>query len=96
MLPGSALELHARLTQAPAIQSGTATTTLTSEAGAEYSETSVIYAPWPLLIAGLFLVLALAYGAWRTARFIRRARHAIAQITENERETRDPETIPAR
>lgn len=96
MLPGSALELHARLTQAPAIQSGTAEATFTSEAGTEHSETSVIYAPWPLLVAGLFLVLALAYGAWRTARFVRRARHAIAQITENERETRDPETIPAR
>jgi hypothetical protein len=96
MLPGSALELHARLTQAPAIQSGTATATLTSEAGTEHSETSVVYAPWPLLVAGLFLVLAVAYSAWRTARFVRRARHAIAQITENERETRDTETIPTR
>ncbi|MDR6508386.1 WxL protein peptidoglycan domain-containing protein [Arthrobacter oryzae] len=96
MLPGSALELHARLTQAPAIQSGTAAATYTSEAGTEHSETSVVYAPWPLLAAAMFLGLAGAYGAWRTARFVRRARHAIAQISENERETHDPETTPTR
>ena len=96
MLPGSALELHARLTQAPAIQSGTAAATFTSEAGTEHSETSVVYAPWPLLVVGLFLVLAVAYGAWRAVRFVRRARHAIAQIADNKRESRDPETIPTR
>lgn len=94
MLPGSTLELHASLPQAPAIQSGTAAATVTSEAGTEHSETSIAYAPWPLLIAGLFLVLGATYGAWRTARFVRRARHAIAQVTAKERETPDPETVP--
>jgi len=88
MLPGSTLDLHARLAQAPAIQSGTADATITSEAGTGQAETSVVYAPWPLILAGLLLVLAALYGAWRTARFVRRARRAIAQVTETERGTR--------
>jgi hypothetical protein len=96
MLPGSTLDLHARLTQAPAIQSGTAQATITSEAGTGHTETSVVYAPWPLIIIGLLLFLAAVYGAWRTTLFVRRARRAIAHVTESERAARDPEAVPAR
>jgi hypothetical protein len=86
MLPGSTLDLHARMTKAPLVQSGSARTTITSEAGTGHAETSVNYAPWPLIITGLLVFLAALYGCWRTARFVRRARSAIAQVSGNERE----------
>jgi len=80
MLPGANLDLQARLAQAPPIQAGTAEATLTSEAGTSQARTSLIYAPWALIAIALLTLAAALYGAWRTARFIRRARHAIAQI----------------
>lgn len=86
MLPGSTLDLHARTAKAPLVQSGTARTTITSEAGTGHAETSVNYAPWPLIVTGLLLVLAALYGSWRMVRFVRRARRAIAQVSANERE----------
>ena len=91
ILPGSTLDLRARLTQAPAIQSGTARATIISDAGTAHAETSVVYAPWPLVIAGILFILGVTYSTWRTARFVRRARRAIAQVAENELRTRVPE-----
>jgi hypothetical protein len=86
MLPGSTIDLHARMAKAPLVQSGTARTTITSEAGTGHAETTINYAPWPLIITGLLLVLAAIYGSWRMVRFVRRARRAIAQVSSNERE----------
>ena len=80
MLPGANLDLHARLRAAPVVQAGNAEATLTSEAGTGHARTSLIYAPWALIAIALLALAAALYGAWRTARFIRRARHAIAQI----------------
>lgn len=80
LLPGSSVELHTRLTQAPIIQSGTAEATVTSEAGTSQAVSRVVYAPWPLLAIGLVSLAAAFYGSWRTFRFIRRARVALAQL----------------
>lgn len=88
LLPGASLDLHAKLTQAPLIQAGNAEANITSEAGTGHAETAINYAPWPLIIAGLLLVLAAIYGSWRMVRFVRRARRAIAQVSGNEREAR--------
>lgn len=80
MLPGGNLELHARLLQAPLVQVGSAEATITSAAGTSHAQTSLIYAPWVLVGIGLLVLSAALYGAWRAARFIRRARHAIAHF----------------
>jgi hypothetical protein len=80
VLPGANLDLHARLTAAPLVQAGSAEATLTSEAGTGHARTSLIYAPWALIAIGLLALAAALYGVWRTARFIRRARYAIAQV----------------
>jgi hypothetical protein len=84
VLPGATLDLHARLTQAPLIQAGNAEATMTSEAGTEHARTSIIYAPWALVVFGLLILAAALYGAWRAARFVRRARDAIARIARTE------------
>lgn len=86
MLPGANLDLHAKLIQAPLIQAGSAEANITSEAGTGHAETTINYAPWPIIITGLLLVLAALYGSWRMVRFVRRARRAIAQVSGNERE----------
>jgi hypothetical protein len=80
ILPGANLDLTASLAQAPPIQVGTADATITSEAGADHAQVSVIYAPWLLLGIGLLLLAIVVYVAWRAARFLRRARRAIAQV----------------
>lgn len=80
ILPGARLELLARLSPAPFIQSGHAEATVTSEAGTANARTSIVYAPWELGVISLLVLAAAAYGAWRTARFVHRARHAIAQV----------------
>ncbi len=80
IFPGDSFDLQAHLAQAPPIQVGTAEATITSEAGTHYAQASVIYAPWLLMGIGLLLLAALVYGAWLAARFVRRARRAIAQV----------------
>ncbi len=92
MLPGANLNLHARLLQAPRFQAGSAEATITSEAGTGHARTSFIYVPWVLVGIGLLVLLAMLYGAWRTVRFIRRARHAIAQVTRDVPGPSVPET----
>ncbi|TFB56396.1 DUF916 domain-containing protein [Cryobacterium tagatosivorans] len=80
ILPGENLDLKARLLKAPPIQAGTADATITSEAGTDHAQASIVYAPWLLLGVGLFLLAVVVYGLWRAARFVRRARRAIAQV----------------
>lgn len=80
LLPGATLDLHARLSHAALIQVGSAEATITSEAGTDHARISIIYAPWTLIGISLLILVAALYGARRTVRFIRRARHAIAQV----------------
>ncbi|TFD82519.1 DUF916 domain-containing protein [Cryobacterium fucosi] len=80
ILPGESVDMQARLAQAPPIQAGAADATITSEAGTDHVQVSVIYAPWLFLGIGLLLLVIFVYGAWRAARFVRRARRAIAQV----------------
>lgn len=81
ILPGESVDLTARLAQAPLIVVGQADATITSEADTQYAQARVVYAPWLLLGIGLLLLVIVAYGAWRGARFVRRARHALAQVS---------------
>lgn len=92
ILPGESLDLHASLAQAPPIHAGTADATVTSEAGTDHAQTGVVYAPWLLLGIGLLLLAIVIYGAWRAARFVRRARRAIAQIAESDQTGKSPHT----
>ncbi|MDR6987471.1 hypothetical protein J2Y66_001953 [Paenarthrobacter nitroguajacolicus] len=80
LLPGASIDLHATLAGAPMIQSGAAEATVTSEAGTAQAGLRVFYAPWPVLVIGLVCFAAAFYGAWRTFRFIRRARIALSQL----------------
>lgn len=97
LLPGATLDVHARLPHPPLIQAGNAEATLTSEAGTDHAQTRIIYAPWALMGIAVLVFAAALYGARRTVRFIRRARHAIAQITRTEPRISVPETaaLPA-
>ena len=90
ILPGENLELKASLLKAPPFQAGTADATITSEAGTDHAQVSVIYAPWLLLGIGLLLLAIVAYGAWRAARFVRRARRAIAQVARTGPDSQAP------
>jgi hypothetical protein len=80
ILPGERFDLQARQDRVPPIQAGTATAIISSEAGTGQAQTNVIYAPWLLLGIGLLLLVVVIYGATRAARFVRRARSAIAQV----------------
>ena len=81
IFPGETVELQAQLPRPAPIQVGTAEATITSEAGTNSAQTSVTYAPWLLVGIGLFLLTLGLYGAHRVARFVRRARGAMAQVT---------------
>jgi hypothetical protein len=83
LLPGASITLHTALAQAPLIEYGHAEATVQSEAGTGHARTSLIYAP-PALIAGAILLLGLLLlAAWRTTRFLRRARQALAVQTDD-------------
>jgi len=83
LLPGAKFSLRATLKGAPLIQAGSATAKITSEAGTASAETTVVYAPWLLLGIALLVLAAAAYGTWRMARFVRRAREAIAEVNRS-------------
>lgn len=81
LLPGATIVVQARLAPAPVIEAGHADATVRSEAGTSHAYTKLGYAP-PLLVAATALLLtALIFAAWRTIRFVRRARHALAEAT---------------
>jgi hypothetical protein len=80
LLPGASLTLHARLAQAPLVHAGSAEATITSEAGTARTRATVVYAPWIPFGIGILVLLAAFFGAWRAARFVRRARRALAEL----------------
>lgn len=79
LLPGSSIDLHATAPKSPSAMNADAQAKLSSEAGTTQATTHVLYAPWLLLGIGLLILAGASYGAWRAARFIRRARTALAQ-----------------
>lgn len=79
VLPGATVDLHATLPGAPPAQTGTAEAKISSEAGTQDAAATVLYAPWLALGIALLALAAAAYGAWRLARFVHRARAALAQ-----------------
>ncbi|WP_104089064.1 DUF916 domain-containing protein [Cryobacterium sp. N19] len=84
VLPGSRVELNATLEGIPPIQVGSAVATIVSEAGTDHVRTQVGYTPWAMIGVVVLLIAAGCYGTVRLARFIRRARHAIAEVAQTE------------
>ena len=82
LLPGARVELNATLEEIPPIQIGSAHATIVSEAGTDYVRTQFGYAPWAMIGGGVLLLAAGLYGTMRLTRFIRRARHAIAEVAQ--------------
>ena len=80
ILPGATLNLEATLPQAAFIQFGSADAELVSAAGTEQVSATFTYVPWWILLIVLLLVVAIAFGVWRTTLFVRRARRALAQV----------------
>ena len=78
LLPGEAITLHATLRHAPAVEVGTATVAERSEAGSVRLASGFTYIPWWLLVAGVAMIGLAIVLAVRMARFLRRARRAIA------------------
>lgn len=78
ILPGDQLTLHAHLTERDAIQIGTATATVTSEAGTRTITTDYTLLPWAPIATtfGALLLLLLAGAGWARARSRLRARTA--------------------
>ena len=80
VLPGATINLTATLRELGDVHIGSAQATVTSAAGSETVGTSFFQVPWPLLGALGIAVLALIFGAWRGARFIAKAKRALAQV----------------
>lgn len=83
LLPGASLNLHSRLQHAPMAMTGNAEAALTSEAGTGHASTNIFYAPWLLLAIVILLLGAAVFAIWRGAKFIRRARAALAQVSSS-------------
>jgi hypothetical protein len=96
VLPGATIVLHARLADAPLIDVGHAEARVRSEAGATNAGAALRYAPLPLLAAAALLLAALLWCAWRLARFIRRARHALAHTAHAAPPPSSADPTPAR
>ena len=84
ILPGATFNLEATLPQAAFIQLGSADAEVASAAGTDQVSTSFLYVPWWILLLLLLLVAAIAFGAWRTAKFVGRARRALAQVAHSD------------
>ncbi len=80
LLTGATHVLEATVDDAPPLFAGSASVVVRSEAGEQRASGSVVYAQWQLLVAALLVAVAIALIAWRAARFVRRARRAIAEL----------------
>ncbi len=78
LLPGASYTFKATLPNASSLEAGTITSTLTSAAGTHVSRMNVFYLPWLLTILFLVALGAAVFFGTRFARFLRRARHALA------------------
>lgn len=78
--PAGTYVFNTHLQHAPLVAIGTASATIVSKAAAQPALVSLLYVPsW--LTAGILAALAaLSFGAWRAARFVRKARRAFAQV----------------
>jgi hypothetical protein len=80
LLPGATLTLRTTLSTAPMVAVGDAEAVVTSEAGVDRIDLAYSYAPWELFAILLAGGTVLIFVGWRTVRFIRRARVALAQV----------------
>lgn len=81
LLPGDAIALHATIENPAPVQIGTATAREHSEAGFDSATTAFTYIPWGILVGTTAAIGLLVILGFRLARFMRRARRAIA-LTE--------------
>jgi hypothetical protein len=82
VLPGDSVELHATLEGAPPVHIGTAQANLSSEAGTRRAETTIVHVSSLVIVVSLLALALAAFGTWRIIRFVRKARSAMAQITQ--------------
>jgi hypothetical protein len=94
LLPGATQVLHAQLQEAPLVGAGNAGATITSEAGTARAATSYSYAAWELIAGVLTGLLVLVLAAWRIARFVRRARSALAQVSSAPAKVHSGQALP--
>lgn len=94
VLPGGTYVMQAIITDPPLIQLGTAVATIDSEAGTERVEVNFSYAPWLLIAIVAVALLVLGYVTWRIARFVRRAREAIAEVSRPQARRTGEITLP--
>jgi hypothetical protein len=80
LLPGATLTLHARVRDGAIVTVGDADATITSEAGVDHAGSRYAYARWDLIAILLAGASVLILAAWRTLRFVRRARAALTQV----------------
>lgn len=80
LLPGAEYTMTAELPEAPFLHWGRAQARIGSEAGVSRVGIDVVIVPWELVAAVLAVLLVGALVLWRVARFVRRARSAIAQV----------------
>lgn len=78
LLPGASTTLHTTLPRAPLIEAGAADAAVQSEAGTSHTGANISYVPATLLAAAALLLVLLLVATWRSIRFLRRARQALA------------------
>lgn len=92
VLPDGSYTMTAELPSAPFVHWGRAQAKLGSEAGVSRVGIDFVLVPWELLAALLAVLVVGGLLVWRTARFVRRARRAIAQVetAQPPRRSREP------
>jgi hypothetical protein len=85
LLPGATLTLHARVPEGSIVTVGDAEATITSEAGVVRTASPFSYARWDVIGILLAAAAVLILAGWRTLRFVRRARAALAQVNGSSR-----------
>ncbi|MEX1077651.1 MAG: DUF916 domain-containing protein [Homoserinimonas sp.] len=80
ILPGGTHMATAALPFTSLAMFGDSTATIRSEAGVDTVAAQILYVPAVILAIGTLVCAAVAFGAWRISRFVRRARYALAQL----------------
>lgn len=81
LLPGARLDLVATLTDASILHIGNAEATLVSEVGSQTVRTSLVYAPWWVIVLAVLALLAGILGIWRTIASVRRTRRTLPGVS---------------
>lgn len=86
ILPGGSFTMTAELPEAPLVHWGRTQAKIGSEAGVSRVGIDFVLVPWELLAAVAAALLIGGLLTWRIARFVRRARRALAQVQAGDRD----------